>query len=266
MTPLILTFLALLNTLTPQEVRDGWILLFDGKTLSGWDDPARKSPPGDSWSVEDGTIHGKSHPKVREDLLTNRTFNNFELVFEWKIPKGANSGVKYRIQDRVLLVGGKLNPASKRFEDTVDYEYEHRLGRRDAIQPGEHVEDYPIAFEYQVIDNQGHLDARRGPKYSAGSLYSLIGPTEQTAKPVGDWNTGRIVLRGNHVEHWLNGVKVVDTNLDSAEIAESLAKRWGTESPVYRLLTTQPKKSCPVGLQNHNDEVWFRSLKIRPLE
>jgi len=265
MTPLILTFLAILNTLTPEEVRQGWILLFDGKTMNGWDDPSRKNPPGDSWSVEDGMLHGKAHPKIREDLLTTRTFADFELVFDWKIPRGTNSGVKYRIQDRVLLVGGKLNPAAKRFEDTVDYEYEHRLGKRDAIQPGDHVEDYPIAFEYQVIDNEGHADARRGPQYSAASLYSLVGPTQQTAKPIGEWNTGRIVLRGDHVEHWLNGVKVVDTDLNTPAIAESLAKRWGKDSPVYKLLTTQPKKGCPIGLQNHTDEVWFRNIKIRPL-
>ena len=233
--------------------------------MTGWDDPSRKSPPGDSWNVADGMLHGNAHPKIREDLLTTRTFGDFELVFDWRIPTGSNSGVKYRIQDRVLLVSGKLNPSSKRFEDTVDYEYEHRLARRDAIQPTDHVEDYPIAFEYQVIDNQGHADARRGSQYSAGSLYSLVGPAQQMAKPIGEWNTGRIVLKGNHVEHWLNGVKVVDTDLNTPGIDESLAKRWGKNSPVYKLLTTQPKKDCPIGLQNHNDEVWFRNLKIRPL-
>ncbi len=73
------------------------------------------------------------------------------------------------------------------------------------------------------------------------------------------------MLKGNHVEHWLNGVKVVDTDLNTREIVESLARRWGKESPVYKLLTTQPKKDCPIGLQNHNDEVWFRNIKIRPL-
>jgi hypothetical protein len=82
-------------------------------------------------------------------------------------------------------------------------------------------------------------------------------------KPIGEFNHSRLVVKGNHTEHWLNGVKVVDTDLEEA--AKDGTKRWGADSPVYRLLATQPKKDCPISLQNHNDAAWFRNIKIRRL-
>jgi hypothetical protein len=85
------------------------------------------------------------------------------------------------------------------------------------------------------------------------------------AKPVGQFNRARVVVRGNHTEHWLNGVKVVDANLDDAVVRETLAKRWGKQSRVYELLTDRAKKTGPISLQNHNDEAWFRNIRIRPL-
>lgn len=252
------------NTLSREEKAAGWILLFDGKTMKGWDDPTRKSPPGDAWSIVDGCLRATPKPRLREDLVSQRTFGDFELVFDWKIAPGANSGVKYRIQDRVLLVKGKTKPGANRFEETVDYELEQRLGRRNKIGPDDHVEDYPIAFEYQTIDAT-HADARRGGKQTAGALYSMVAPSVAAAKPAGEWNQARVVLRGNHVEHWLNGQKVVDTDLYTPEIAASLEQRWGKSSPVYQLLTKQPRRNAPIGLQNHNDEAWFRNIRIRPL-
>lgn len=253
------------NVLTNDEKKQGWTLLFDGKTLNGWTDPAKKTPPGTSWNIEEGCIHSTSHPALREDLLTNRSFGNFELVFDWRISKGGNSGLKYRIQDEVVLQRGKTKPGAKKFEETVDYEYEHRLADRSKLTAEDHIEDYPIALEYQVIDNLNHPDAKRGAKQSAGALYSMVAPVSQQAKPLGEFNTSKIVLKDNHVEHWLNGVKVVDTTFDNPEIASSLASRWGKESIVYKLLTTQPKKSTPIALQNHNDEAWFKNIKIHPL-
>jgi hypothetical protein len=80
---------------------------------------------------------------------------------------------------------------------------------------------------------------------------------------VGEFNQSRLVVKGNHTEHWLNGVKVVDTDL--AEAAKGGAHRWGAESPVYKLMEEQPKKDCQISLQNHNDPAWFRNLKIRRL-
>lgn len=249
----------------PQEPAAGWVSLFDGRTLEGWEDPARESPPGDAWTVEDGCIKSVHQPRFREDLYTRRTFSDFELAWEWRISAGGNSGVKYRIQDRALLVKGKNNGGAKRFEDKVDYELTHRLGDRSGVGPGDEFEEYAVAFEYQLIDDAAHPDARKGPDRSAGAIYSMVAPTEQAARPAGEWNEARIVLRGSHVEHWLNGRKVIDTSLDSEPIRAGLEKRWGVQSPVFRLLTGQPRRETPIALQHHNDVAWFRDIRIRRL-
>src|SRR5437868_8237290 len=91
------------NQLTSQEKKEGWKLLFDGKTFKGWEDPAKKSPPGNSFVIEDGCLKSVPHARIEEDLFTKQTYTDFELVFDWKIAPAGNSGVKYRIQDRVML-------------------------------------------------------------------------------------------------------------------------------------------------------------------
>jgi len=254
-----------LNALTAEEKAAGWKLLFDGRTMTGWDDPSRKTPPGDSWVIEDGCLKSVLRPRIREPLVTTGAFGDFELVFDWRISQRGNSGVKYRIQDQALLEQGKLDPNARRFEDVVDYELRRRLGHRDRIAPNVRVQEYLIGFEYQLIDDHGHPDAKRGANRTSGAIYGLVAPRRSMARPVGQFNHSRIVLRGNHVEHWLNGVKVVEAELNSKEIAAGLAKRWTTSSRVYELLTQQPHKVTPIALQHHNDEAWFRNLKIRPL-
>ncbi len=253
------------NTLTPQEKAAGWQLLFDGKTMAGWEDPAKQTPPGDAWTIEDGCLKAVRRARIREDLVTKATFRDFELLFDWRIGPRGNSGVKYRIQKRVFLESGKARPGVKSFEETVGYELV-RGTDRNKTAPGSRGEDYVISFEYQVIDDNGHPDAMRGPRYAAGSLYSLVGPSRAAARPIGEFNHSRLVVRGNRVEHWLNGVKVVDTTLDSLEVLEGLEKRWGAVKPVYDLLAKPPRQDCPIALQNHGDEAWFRNIKIRPLK
>src|SRR5215831_21345707 len=135
------------NSLTPQEKAAGWKLLFDGKTFKGWEDPAKKSPPGDSFEIEDGCLKATKKPKINEDLFSRNAFTDFELEFDWKISPSGNSGVKYRIQDHVVLLDQKL----PRFEDQVNAALKNR--RKD--KP-EHGQDYVVGFEYQVIDNGGH--------------------------------------------------------------------------------------------------------------
>lgn len=249
------------NRLNAEEKAAGWRLLFDGATMRGWEDPARESPPGHAWVIENGCLKAVAQPRIREDLLTTESFGDFELVFEWKISPRGNSGVKYRIQDRALLVRNRPSPAGKKFEDMVNYELTHRLADRRKIAPGDEVEEYLVAFEYQVIDPAVASDARSGP----GSLYDLAGEPHQAARPVGEFNQGRIVLRGNHAEHWVNGVKVVDVDLNSPEVLERLARRWGKGSPVYERLARLERRRTPIALQHHNDEAWFRNIKLRPL-
>ncbi len=242
-----------------------WITLFDGKSFQSWKDPARMSPAGDAWTIEDGCLASKAHAKLREDLVSERTFGDFELEFEWRIQANGNSGVKYRIQDFATLTSSNRPPKQNRFEDWVDYVLLNRLSDRSKMRPQDDNQIYVIGFEYQMIDDGGHADAKRGSLYQAGGLYSMVGPSKPMAKPVGQFNQSRIVVRGNHTEHWLNRVKVVSANLDDPVVRETLAKRWGKQSPVYKLLTESPKKNCPISLQNHDDKAWFRKIRIRPL-
>jgi len=243
------------NQLTPEEKAAGWRLLFDGHSFAGWQDPTVRNPPGDSFVIEDGCLKAVPHPKIVEDLFTRETFRDFELEIDWKISPRGNSGIKYRIQDHLYVAGGP-----GKFEDHVREAFEHRLPRP------EHGQDYVVGFEYQITDNAANSDARaNGPKHQTAALYDVEAASRDLTRPVGQFNHSRIVLRGDHVEHWLNGEKVLDTSLKSPAVAISMAQRWGEDSPVYKLLVEQPHGSCPISLQNHGDAAWFQNIKIREL-
>ena len=245
------------NELTPAEKSAGWRLLFDGKTFSNWDDPTKKSPPGDAFTIDDGCIKAMAHPKITEELFSRDLFADFELVWDWKIAHAGNSGVKYRIQDHLFLAAQR----TPKFEDLVNLSFNPRPVRRDRGQ------DYVIGFEYQMVDNTSNPDATRGGAlHQAGALYDVVAPSQDATKPAGEFNQSRLVLRGDHVEHWMNGEKVVDTSLKSPAVAAAMSKRWGADSPVTRLLVEQPKTRCPISLQNHGDDAWFKNIKIRELK
>jgi hypothetical protein len=258
------TLLALVLFSAAAFGQSGWKSLFDGKTFANWVEPSKQTPPGDAWTIEDGCLKTRRHPRISEDLVSTGRYGNFELEWEWRISEGGNSGVKYRIQDFVAM--GRLNnkSGSKKFEDMIDYVLLHDLNDRKYLAEG--GQNYVVGFEYQLIDNARHRDARRTPKATAGALYDLVAPVKDVTRPVGEFNQSRLVLQGNRVEHWLNGVKVVDAPLDTPEIKEGIAHRWTTASPVYKALAGQPRKECPISLQNHNDDAWFRNIRIRRLK
>lgn len=248
------------NILSQDEKRAGWVLLFDGRTMSGWDDPRVKTPPGDGWSVEDGCLKAQTNPRITEDLFTTEKFRDFELVFDWRISRGGNSGVKYRIEDHRFITPPEQGQEKETFEQSVERSFRQPVRERPAKG-----QDYVIGFEYQITDDTNNGDAKGNRKHTAGALYDMVAPTAQPARPVGEFNTSRILVRGNHVEHWLNGVKVVDSALDAAAALEGIERRWAVAPHVYKLLATQPEKDCPISLQNHGDEAWFRNIKIRRL-
>lgn len=246
------------NQLSPQEKSAGWILLFDGKTFDHWVDPTKQSPPGDSFAIEDGCLAAQPRPKIMEDLFSTTTYRDFELEFDWKISPAGNSGVKYRIQDHQFLLAGRTG----KFEDIANASMRDR--RKDRPARGQ---DYVIGFEYQIVDNSSNPDATRGGAlHQAGALYDAFAPSRDATRPVGEFNHSRLVVKGNHVEHWMNGVKVVDASLDDPQVASAAAKRWGMDTPIYDLLAKHPRVDCPISLQNHNDHAWFKNIKIRVLE
>jgi hypothetical protein len=245
------------NQLTPKEKKDGWKLLFDGRSFKGWENPAKRKPPGDSFVIEDGCLKSTRHAQITEDLFTSDKYSDFELVFDWKIAPGGNSGVKYRIQDRVMLAD---EVKGQKFEDRANASMKNR--RTDRPAKGQ---EYVVGFEYQVLDNAANPDARRGANHQAGALYDMIPPTKDATLPVGQFNHSRLVAKGDHVEHWLNGEKVVDGSLNDPGVAKGTAARWGTGSPVYDLLVNHPKRACQISLQNHESEAWFKNVKIRKL-
>ena len=223
------------NTLTAKEKRDGWILLFDGKTSNGWRSARAPGFPATGWEVKDGLITvtetGGEEAGNGGDIITTRTYSNFELSVDFRTSPGANSGIMYFVN--------------------LDY------------TPGQHGHGSPIGFEYQILDDALHPDAKRGKNAdrTVASLYDMIpAAADKPIKPVGEWNTARIVVRGNHGEHWLNGVKVLEYDRDSAAFKQIVADSkfhvypgFGEASSGYLLL------------QDHGFPVSFRNIKLRPL-
>ena len=246
------------NTLTADERAAGWILLFDGKTMNGWRDPRRMEPPGDAWTIADGAIQAVAKPRIVEDLFTEENWRDFEFQWDWRISRAGNSGVKYRIQKTVWLTGE--HPKLPGFEQEVEWFVQHPAPERPV-----RGQNYVIGFEYQMIDNKLNEDALAGKSHSTAALYDMVAPTEDATKPAGEWNHSVLKVDGDHTVHWLNGVKVVDTSLAPADIQPLLQKRWGKTPGVFSLLGDQPRRDCPISLQNHDAATWFRNLKIRRL-
>lgn len=207
------------NTLTDAERAAGWRLLFDGKTTAGWVAIGKDAFPADGWSVEDGALVLKAGPGGG-DIVTKEAFGDFELSWEWKIAPGGNSGLKYNLPDAKKAVG----------------------------------------FEYQLIDDDGHPDGKKGGRsHQTASLYDALEPAaDKKTNAVGQWNTSRIVVKGNHVEHWLNGAKTVEFELGSAALMAAKAK-----SKFKNTAGWGEKQTSPILLQDHNDAAAFRSIKIR---
>ena len=228
-----------INQLTPEEKAQGWILLFDGATFDGWRGLGRADVPEKHWIIEDGAIkkvpsgdvplQADGQPLEGGDLMTVETFRDFELVFEWKISPGGNSGVKYNVSEEM-----------------------------STAKPPRYA---ALGFEYQILDDDVHPDAKNGPNRTAAALYDLIAPEEKTLKPVGAFNRAKIIFKGSHGEHWLNGVRVLAYDLETARMNELLARSKYKDIPGFA-----DKRSGHIVFQDHTDAVWFRNINIRRLD
>ncbi|MDP2114584.1 MAG: DUF1080 domain-containing protein [Bacteroidota bacterium] len=228
-TPDVLVVNLLPNYLSEAEKQQGWKMLFDGKTTNGWKAASQEKFPSEGWKVEDGTLMAvastKEKPVKGTDIVTVEKFSAFEFQFEFNFAEGANSGVKY--------FTGNGGPS--------------------------------IGLEYQVLDDKKHPDAKMGVvgNRTMASLYDLIPADKQDrfTKPAGEWNIGRIVVYpDNRIEHWLNGVKVVEYVRGSNIYKALVARSKYAEFENFGMI-----KEAPIMLQYHQDQVKFRSLKIRNL-
>ena len=210
------------NALTQQERDAGWRLLFDGKTTAGWRGyKAQAVPP--SWKVVDGSL--VSLPKPGEStghLITVEQYDNFELALEWKAAPGGNSGIIYRATE------DKENP-------------------------------WDSGPEYQVLDNTKHIDGSN-PLASASACYAVYPPAKDLTRPVGEWNRARIVADGPHVEHWLNGEKVLEYDVGTDD--------WTAHVKTSRFWATPGWGRAAKGhvcIQDYGNPMEFRGIKIRPI-
>ena len=221
------------NSLSGYEVQDGWKLLFNGKSGEGWKGAYKKTFPEKGWEIKDGIIKVLPSSGAEStnggDIVTTEQFSAFDLSFEFKLTPGANSGIKY------FVTLTENNPGSA------------------------------IGLEYQLLDDTLHPDAKMGKdgNRTLASLYDLIKANKQSRfiKQPGRWNTGRIIVYpNNHVEHYLNGVKVLEYERGSQAyrdlVAISKYKNWQNFGEA---------KQGHILLQDHGNEVSFRSIKIKKL-
>jgi len=214
-----------LNMLSQKEHADGWRLLFDGKTFNGWRNYGDKEP-GPEWKIENGALVLERHlepgesGQLHDGLMTDEEFGDFELSAEWKIAPGANSGILYRVSE------------------------------------GEH-QPHETGIEFQILDNQRHPDSAKARDRQAGACYALYAPAKDVTHPVGEWNTARIIVRNNHVEHWLNGVKLLSYELGSADWNKRVKKSKFSTMPDFAKAA-----KGHILLQDHSHHVEFRNIKI----
>ncbi|HWJ92632.1 MAG TPA: DUF1080 domain-containing protein, partial [Flavisolibacter sp.] len=211
------------NALVKEEKNEGWKLLFDGRTLDGW--RTYQNKPSESWSVTDGTIHckgSKEKTDLHADLITKDQYDNFELSLDWKISPQGNSGIMYLV-----------------------------------------TEDYPTAYlsgpEYQIIDDL-HFPEKLEDWQKTGANYAMDPAPTAAPNPVGEWNHTRIIVNKGHVEHWLNGKKIVEYQMWTDEWKNKKAIGKWKDAPGYG----QAQKGH-IALQDHGSEAWFKNIKIKTL-
>lgn len=204
----------------PKSNSNGWVVLFDGHSTDAWRGYKQADFPKDAWLIDGDAL--RANPAHPVDLITREAFESFELELEWKVARESNSGIFYHVS-----------------------------------------EDFPETYwtgpEMQVVDDD-NTDDGKNPLTSAGALYDLIAPVNKVYYPFGQWNQVRIIVRGPHVEYWLNGRKTVEYELGSPQLEGLIAKSKFKDWPKFA-----KEKTGYIALQNHGGTTWYRNVRVRRL-
>ena len=219
------------NTLSAQEKKDGWKLLFDGKTTTGWRGAYKTDFPDNGWEIRDDMLivqpSGGGEAANGGDIVTVDEYSSFDLRVDFKLTEGANSGIKYFVTEQQPQTPGSA-----------------------------------IGLEYQLLDDAHHPDAKLGinGNRTLASLYDLMPAKNKKPNPIGEWNYARIVVRGKQVEHWLNGITVLAYERGGKEFLAHKA-----ESKFKDRKDFGEAAKGHILLQDHGNQVFFRNVKIRVL-
>jgi hypothetical protein len=219
------------NTLSQAEVSSGWKLLFDGRTMSGWRVAYASGLPTRGWVVKDGELRGELSGGMESgdggDIVTLKKYTSFDLLFDWKLGPGGNSGVKYFVEER------KPKPVGS--------------------QPG---------YEYQIIDDANYI--YRGehlpPRLKTASVYDVVAANLKSDTQMNVWHQSRILVRSDHIEHWLDGAEVLDVDRKSDLFKRGVADSKFKDYPGFATIP-----SGYILLQDHGHNVAFRNIKIKEL-
>lgn len=227
---LFLTFFFLSNAISKPNQKGRWVLLFDGKTTKGWRGAYRKDFPKHGWVVKDGELRGELLAGVESsdagDIVTLKKYRNFELVFDWKIGKGGNSGVKYFIEER--------------------------LPKPQGSQPG---------YEYQLIDDAEYIyNEKHLPQdLKTASIYDVIAADKPDTK-IDIWHTSRILIQDNIIEHWLDYKRVLAIDRSTDIFKNGVLDSKFKDYPNFATLS-----EGHILLQDHGHHVAFKNIKIKEL-
>jgi hypothetical protein len=218
-----------INRISQEEAKEGWRLLFNGRTVEGWRGAYMETFPGWGWKVAGGHLiveaSGGGEATFGGDIVTVDQYSNFELKLDFMLSEGANSGIKYFVTEQQPRTPGSAK-----------------------------------GLEYQILDDARHPDAKLGidGNRTLASLYDLIPARKGVVLPPGQWNQARILVQGKHVEHWLNGTKVLEYERGGAEFLRHKAESKFKDLPGFG-----EAESGHILLQDHGNEVHYRNIKIR---